>query len=98
MDRRTFLASSVGLLAAPLAVEAQPAEKIPRVGYLTGQHTTDFTRVPEVLQQGLRELGWVVDQNIAMEVRSAAGRYDRLLELATELVRLKVDVIVTIGV
>jgi putative ABC transport system substrate-binding protein len=97
VERRAFIVGGIAAFAAPLAAEAQPVGKIPRVGYLAGQHSTDFTRGPEAFRQGLRDLGWVVDQNIVIEGRSAAGRYHRLPELATELVRLKVDVIVAMG-
>ena len=58
MDRRAFL-GMFALFATPLAAEAQPAGKISRIGYLAGQHTTDFTLGPEVFRQALREQGWV---------------------------------------
>jgi putative tryptophan/tyrosine transport system substrate-binding protein len=79
------------LLAAPPAAEAQPAGKMYRVGLL------DYAPFWEPLLQGLRDLGYVEGQNIAIEYRPAEGRYDRLPRLAAELVRLKVDVIVTYG-
>ncbi len=78
------------LLAAPLTADAQQPAKVPRVGYLSpapGAHLV------EAFRQGLRDLGWVEGQNISIEVRSAEGKYERLPELAAELVRLKVDVI-----
>ncbi len=75
----------------PLAASAQQPSKVPRIGYLSPAPDTPLL---EAFRQGLRDLGWVEGQNIAIEVRSAEGKYERLPELAAELVRLKVDVIV----
>ena len=81
-----------GLLAAPLAAEAQPASKTARIGFLSlSSGPTATTNI----SPGLRELGWIEGQNIAVEYRWAAGREDKLPALAAELVQLKVDVIVT---
>jgi putative tryptophan/tyrosine transport system substrate-binding protein len=83
-------------LAAPLAAEAQPAVKrVPRIGYLDGG-SLNSARI-EAFRQGLRELGYVEGQDIAFEWRYAEGKQDRVSGLAAELVRLKVDVIVTGG-
>jgi putative ABC transport system substrate-binding protein len=97
LNRRTFIATVAGgLLAAPLAVEAQQAGKVPRVGWLSpGSVTSDETFLAS-FGDALRELGWVVETNIAIESRRAEGRFERLPDLAAELVRLKVDVIVTV--
>ncbi len=96
MPRRTFLAMiGGGLLAAPRAAEAQPA-KAPRVG-LFGLGSAESSPLFEALRQGLREQGWVEGQNIAFEDRTTVGHYDRLPDVAAELVRLKVDVIVAWG-
>jgi putative tryptophan/tyrosine transport system substrate-binding protein len=93
--RRAFIgALTGGLLAAPITVHAQPAAKVYRVGYLTAGSLTANPRVLEAFRQGLRELGWIEGQSIVIEYRSAEGRFDRLPNLAVELVRLKVDVIV----
>jgi putative tryptophan/tyrosine transport system substrate-binding protein len=93
VDRRTFVRASVlSLLAGPRVAEAQPAGKVYRLGYLTP--VTVNPSVLEAFRQGLRDLGWVEGQNIVIEYRSAEGRYDRLPDIAAELVRLKVDVIV----
>src|SRR5712691_12047683 len=96
MPRRTFLAMIGGdLVAAPRAAEAQPA-KAPRVGLL-GLGSAESSPLFEALRQGLRERGWVEGQNIAFEDRTTVGNYSRLPDVAAELVRLKVDIIVTWG-
>ena len=100
MDRRVFMASlASGLLAAPMAGEAQPWEKVPRIGYLSPGSSSDSARLRrfEAFRQGLRERGYVEGQNVAIESRWAEGKYDRYPTLAADLVRLKVDVIVTVG-
>ena len=98
MERRTFMALvSGGLLAMPLAAQAQQTGKLSRVGWLSpGSATSDETFLAS-FRAALRELGWVVGQNIAIESRWAEGRFERLPDLAAELVRLKVDVIVSLG-
>jgi len=85
------------LLAAPLAAEAQAPAKVPRIGFLSARPPTDNPYFIESFRQGLHELGYVEGQNIAIEYRFAEGRAERLPALAAELVRLKVDVIVTGG-
>jgi putative ABC transport system substrate-binding protein len=95
VDRRRFLMTALaGALAAPLAAGAQPVGKVSRIGLLSGSSTTASARHVEAFRQGLRELGWVEGQSIAIEYRFAEGRVDRLPDFAAELVRLKVDVIV----
>jgi putative ABC transport system substrate-binding protein len=81
---------SLVILGTPLAANAQQAAKIPRIGYLSPAPDTPLL---EAFRQGLRDLGWVEGRNVAIEVRSAEGKYERLPELAAELVRLKMDVI-----
>ncbi len=84
---------ALGLLAGPLAAEAQQAKKMARIGYLhyrAGPNAAD-----EVFRQTLRDLGWIEGQNIAIEYRWSAGKRNRYPALAEELVRLKVDLIVT---
>ena len=94
MDRRAFISGITGgLLAAPLGAEAQPAGKVPRIGYLSSGSAT-ASRFVETFRQGLRELGWIEGENVVIDWRFAEGRFDRLPGLAAELVRLKVDVIV----
>src|SRR5262249_18782772 len=73
--------------------EAQQLTKIPWIGYLTVAGPSPS----QALLQGLRDLGYIVGQNIAIEYRSADGKRDRLPDLAEELVRLKVDIIVADG-
>ena len=94
MNRRTFLgALSGGLLAAPLAAGAHPAGKVYRIGFLRlGQPNKDWV---EAFQRGLRERGYVDGQSVIVEYRFTEGSVDQLPRLAEELVRLKVDVIVT---
>ncbi len=88
---------ALGILLAPLAAGAQQPEKIPRIGYLSGSSPSAAAQVLKGFRQGLREHGWIEGQNIAIEYRWAEGKFDRLPELAAELVRLKVDVIVAPG-
>jgi putative tryptophan/tyrosine transport system substrate-binding protein len=85
------------LVVAGAVVQAQQPTKIPRIGYLGfGDPSVNLARI-EAFRQGLRELGYVEGKNIFIEWRSADGNADRLPSLAAELVRLKVDVIVTNG-
>jgi putative ABC transport system substrate-binding protein len=97
MERRTFLGMITGgLLATPLAAEAQSAGKIYRVGYLGYGYPTE-PRDLEVFRQGLRDLGYVEGKNLLIESRSAESNYERLPALAAELVSLKLDVIAAVG-
>ena len=91
----TFLTTL--LLAAPLAAEGQQAGKVWRIGYLRTTPVSSAPHLTEAFQQGLRELGYVEGQNVAIEFRDAEGNPERLPVLASELVRLKVDVLVTSG-
>jgi len=96
--RRAFLgALTGGLLAAPLAVAAQQPATRPRIAYLGPSSPSLESQNVEAFRQGLRDLGYIDGQNITIEYRWAEGRDDRLPDLAAELVRLKVDVIVTSG-
>jgi ABC-type uncharacterized transport system substrate-binding protein len=97
IDRRTFLAGTGAvLLAAPRAADAQQAGKVPRIGFLGTRSLSDMSPYLDTFRQGLRELGWVEGQNIVIDYRYAEGRFDRLPDLAAELVRLKVDIIVAV--
>ncbi len=83
---------TVGLLVAPLAADAQ-TKKVARIGYL-GTTPTGQEANLEAFRQGLRDHGWIEGRNIVIEYRWAQAKFERLPELATELVRLKVDLIV----
>ena len=96
MDRRAFVSAVTGaLLTLPLAIEAQQAGKVPRIGYLVQNSAESSKRTLAAFREGLRERGWVEGQNIVIEVRYADGEIDRVPALVTELIRLKVDIIVT---
>ena len=84
-----------GLVAAPLTAGGQQAGKVWRIGYLDQGSTARSTAYVDGLREGLRDLGWVDGRNIAIEVRLAEGKTDQLPRLAAELVRLKMDIIVT---
>ena len=101
MDRRTFIrAIGGGLLAAPLMAETQqPQAKAARIGFLGfGSPSGWGLKRVEVLRGALRDLGYTEGKNFVIELRWADGNPDRLPDLAAELVRLKVDVLVTDGV
>ena len=91
------LSLTIAMLVAVAIVEAQQTKKIPRIGHLSNNDpATESTRA-EVFQAGLRELGYVQGQNITIEYRYAERKSDRLRELAGELARLKMDIIVVAG-
>src|SRR5499433_1706658 len=85
------------LVLAGAGAEAQQPKKVPRIGFLIGTSPSANTARIDAFGMGLRELGYVEGKNIVIEYRSAEGKLDRLPELAGELVRLKVDVIVSPG-
>jgi ABC-type uncharacterized transport system substrate-binding protein len=96
--RRRFLGTLAGgLLAAPLAAEAQPAGKVTRIGVLETTSPALNAANLDAFRRGLRELGYVEGHNFTIEYRTADGRPERFPGLAAELVRLKVDVILTRG-
>jgi putative ABC transport system substrate-binding protein len=76
---------------------AQQATKVPRIGYLSGSFSSTSPDRRKAFQQGLRELGYVEGKDVFIEWRNADGKFDRLPMLAAELVRLKIDIIVTAG-
>ena len=88
---------AVVLLALGVIAEAQQPTKVPRIGFLAAASPSATPARIEAFRQGLRELGYVEGKNIVIEWRYAEGKLDRLPALAAELVRLKVDVIVTGG-
>jgi putative tryptophan/tyrosine transport system substrate-binding protein len=92
MDRRRFLLTSLaGVLAAPLAAEAQGPPRVPRIGYLTASLVTPFHAG---FREGLRQAGYIEGQNILVEYRVYEGLADRAAELAADLIRSNVDLIV----
>jgi putative ABC transport system substrate-binding protein len=97
MERRGFIVGGVVALTAPLAADAQQKGKAYRIGVLEIVGESANAANLTAFRQGLRELGYVEGRNFAIEYRSAEGRPERLRDLASELVRLKVDVMVTRG-
>jgi putative ABC transport system substrate-binding protein len=96
MRRRTFIEIVGGAAVTwPLAARAQPSGKVYRIGFLGVTSQAEYARFVDPLRVGLRQLGYEEGKHIVIEYRWAEGRYDRLPELAAELVKLNVDVIVT---
>ena len=96
IENRKLYGLAVGamFLALSFPAQAQQPKKIPRIGVLIGGPAA-ARLYDEVFRQGLRELGYVEGQNVVLELRDAEAKAERLPDLAAELVRLKVDVIVT---
>src|SRR5438876_3508254 len=92
-DLVTLLGSAVA--AWPLAARAQQTSKLPTIGFLGATTPAEGGQLLAAFAQRLRELGWVDGRNVAIEVRWAEGRSERFAEIAAELVRFKVDVILT---
>lgn len=99
MKRREFLAVLAGTAAWPLAARAQPTSKIPRIGLLvSGSPEKPAVRVAfDIVRQGFAELGYVEGQNIVFEPRGTDGTIDQLSAPASELVGLKVEVIIALA-
>ena len=93
----TMLALCTLLFAHSFSAEAQQPKKVPRIGYLSPADPASESARAEAIRLALRELGYIEGQNIAIEYRYAEGKRDRDPELAAELVRLKVDIIVVAG-
>ena len=94
IDRRTFIRTLArGLMVSPFAAFAQQPTKVPRIGVIGGQDAPAW----EGLRQGLRELGYIDGRNVTIDWRWSGGNAERLPTLATELVQLKVDIIVVAG-
>jgi putative ABC transport system substrate-binding protein len=98
MKRREFVTLLGGAAVVwPLAARAQPVGKVPRIGYLSpGSASPGPLAYHDEFQRGLRELGYIEGQNIVIEYRFAEGKFDLLDQLAAELVRLNVDIIVSV--
>src|SRR5438874_6407315 len=98
MNKKTLvLALAATLLALSFPAEAQQPTKVFRIGYLVPSDPASESTRSEGIRLALRELGYIEGQNIATEYRYAEGKLDRYPELAAELVRLKVDIIVVGG-
>jgi len=83
------------LFALSFPADAQQAKKVPRIGFLSSLSPSETALWHQAFRQALRDLGWVEGKNISIEYRYSVGRDDRLYDLAADLVRLKVDIIVT---
>ena len=88
---------AVVLLALGVIADAQEPKKVPRIGYLSSQDPASESIRSEPIRAALRDLGYIEGQNITIEYRYTEGKRDRAPELAAELVRLKVDIIVVAG-
>jgi putative tryptophan/tyrosine transport system substrate-binding protein len=98
VSKKVFhLALCALLLALCSSAAAQQPKKVPRIGYLSQQERARESARSEAIRLALRELGYIEGQNIVFEYRYAEGKRDRQRELAVELVRLKVDIIVVTG-
>jgi ABC-type uncharacterized transport system substrate-binding protein len=97
VKRREVITLLGGAAAWPLAARAQPAVKLPTVGFLGGNTSYSLPEWSADFVPRMRELGWVEGQTVSFDVRWADGRTERYAEIADEFVRLKVDVIVTMG-
>src|SRR5262245_29107861 len=97
MKRREFITLIGGTAAWPLVAHAQQAGQLATIGFLGTSSPADFSQRTAAFVQRLRELGWIEGRTIAIEYRWAEGRDGRVAEIAAELVRLKVGVIVTVG-
>jgi putative tryptophan/tyrosine transport system substrate-binding protein len=87
----------VALLAVAVIAEAQQPKKVPRIGYLSGTSLSANSARTDAFKKGLRELGYIEGEGILIEWRSAEGKAEQLPALVAELVRLKVDIIITGG-
>jgi putative ABC transport system substrate-binding protein len=97
MKRRDFIAALAGAAAWPLVARAQRVGQLATIGFLGTSTPSDLNQRTLAFVQRLRELGWIEGRTIAIEYRWAEGRDTRFAEIAAELVRLKVAVIVTVG-
>src|SRR5260370_40307569 len=96
LKRREFITLLGGAAAWPVVARAQQTGKLPTIGFLGASPSIESERVAAFVQR-LRELAWIDGRNLAIEYRWAEGRNERYTEAAAELVRLKVDVIVTVA-
>src|SRR5215831_10072664 len=97
MKRRAFITLLVGAAVWPLAARAQQPTKLPTIGFLGSATPSTQGQWVAILVQRLHEFDWIADRTVTLHYRRAEAREDRYAEIAAEFVRLKVDVIVTIG-
>jgi putative tryptophan/tyrosine transport system substrate-binding protein len=97
MRRREFIMLIGGAAALPLGVRAQQPGKLPTIGFLGGATASTWRLWVDAFVLRLRELGWIEGRSVAIEYRWAEGSDERATEIASEFIRLKVDVIVTSG-
>ena len=97
MKRREFIAFTGGAAAWPLIARAQQAARLPTIGYMGAGSQATWSTWTAAFVQRMRELGWIEGRTVTIEYRWAEGRSERFAEIAAEFVRLKVDVIVTVG-
>src|SRR5215468_10599241 len=98
MRRTVVCLLTIGLLATISMAEAQQLGKIPRIGFLDSSTASSSTLLVEAFRQELSKLGWIEGKNITIEYRFAEQKPERMSDLAAELVRLKVDLIVVSGI
>jgi putative ABC transport system substrate-binding protein len=91
------VAVALSIFAIPLPAQAQPPGTVPRIGFLAPGSPAPTSPFLEAFRQGLRDLGWTEGQNIAIEYRWAEGKLERLPDLAGELVRLNVDLLLAVA-
>ena len=97
MNKLTLWLVAIFLVGAVEIAEAQQPKKVPTIGYLSASDAARESSRAEAIRRALRELGYIEGQNIAFQYRYAEGKRDRFPELAADLVRLKVDIIVVVG-
>lgn len=97
MKRRALLGSALALAAAPRRLAAQGTQKIARIGWVTAQQASSLTPYLEAFRSGLADLGYLEGRNLALILRYGDDRLERVPELAAELVRIPVDLIVAQG-
>src|SRR5215510_4121181 len=97
MNKKVAWLLALLFLAAGTFAQGQQATKVPRIGFLSASSPSVISARVEAFRQGLRELGYVEGKNIVIEWRWAEGKPDRLPDLAAELVRLKVDILISAG-
>jgi|SRR5262245_5230831 len=97
MRRREFITLSASAAVAPLPARAQQSGRLPTIGFLGSSTASAWSDWVAAFVQGMRERGWIEGRTVAIEYRWADGSVDRYGEISAEFVRLKVDVIVTVG-